>query len=150
MDEEELNDSDELEFRRLLARHDEPALLRPESLRLALPSVAPQRVRLREQQRRRRRLIGQGALAALVGVMLALGAWSVLVDSTLHTRLLGGSGLDRLLLVLTLLAKPLLATIAANGPATIVAGLLLLVVGGALWWLWLRQLAADTLVQVRR
>lgn len=68
---------------------------------------------------------------AFVLLLLALGSWSVFVDSTLPSRLLAGS-VGRLVLALVLLAKPLLAVLTAAGPALL--GWLVLLVGAIVSW----------------
>jgi hypothetical protein len=148
------DDEDERAFVQLLARQEEPTpVATPQQLaqqvRLQLPDAPPAVVARRERYGLLARRTSRALIFGLIGLLMVLGAWSVLVDSTLPTRLLAGTGLDRVLLVLTLLVKPLLGALMTQGPL-LLAGLGLLAAGAALWWYVLRQMPAYGWVRVRR
>jgi hypothetical protein len=151
---DELDEPDEPAFRQLLARHEEPALAQAarlsERVRAKLPEAAPPRALRQEQARLARRRVWAGVLLAGLLVLLSLGAWSVLIDSSLPVRTLGGSGLDKGLLALTLLAKPLVSTLASVGPLPYLIGALMLLVGGLLWWLLLDNAQSTERMRGRR
>ncbi len=129
--------------RQLLAPFGEPSAVEPPPglaarVLAALPAARPTPA-LAPRSRR----LGVWA-AALVALLLAVGAWGVLVNSLGPARAVGGpaAGLGQLLLVLTLAAKPLLNLLAHTG----LAAALLALIGMASAWLWWRIVRATPLV----
>lgn len=129
-------------MRRLLARYDQPAFRAPppgltNRVLMQLPTAPPAAAAAGARRRRRRRTALMGAAVGVAALLLALGLWGVFGDSSGPATLLGGGadGFGRLLLVLTLAAKPLVHSLLAPG-----LPLLLLFGAGAvaLAWLWWR------------
>jgi len=127
----------------LLAPFGEPSAVEPPPglaarVLAALPTAQPTPA-LAPRSRR----LGAWA-AAMVALLLAVGAWGVLVNSLGPARAVGGptEGLGQLLLVLTLAAKPLLNLLAHTG----LAAALLALIGMASAWLWWRIVRATPLV----
>ncbi|NNJ10941.1 hypothetical protein EKD04_011420 [Chloroflexales bacterium ZM16-3] len=131
--------SAEAETRRLLARYGEPLTVEP-------PAGLAVRVLdgLANQQpthpaSRLRRIYG-GVMALCVLILIAFGAWGVLIDSSGPAHLFGdmSGGLSQMLLLLTLAAKPLINLLLTAGAATL--AVIVAIVGGSwLWWQLLRR-----------
>jgi hypothetical protein len=128
--------ADEAATRALLARFSEPAPVAPppglEARLLAgLPRGAPPRPAAHPWRR-----AAAWAAAAAAALLLALGAWGVLINSLGPARVAGGpaDGLGQLVLVLTLAAKPLVNLLADAGLAAALA----VVTFAAAAWLWWR------------
>jgi hypothetical protein len=144
-DEPELTPTDdelaaaEASLRRALARYHEPApVAPPPDLAARVLASLPAELSRRQQLAPVRRLgpAAGWAAAALATLLLALGAWGVLVNSLAPASMAGGpaDGLGQLLLVLTLAAKPLVNLLVSAGATA--ALVVLTAVGGA--WLWWR------------
>lgn len=126
--------ADELATRRLLARWGEPAAAPPPPALNARVLAALAGRPPRRAARRARPLLGALALA-IVAPLLLLGIWGVLGDSLGPASLAGdpAGGLGRLLLGLTLAAKPLVNLLLGAG-AYGLAAFALLLAGAWLWW----------------
>lgn len=126
--------------RRTLARYHEPAPVPPPpglaARVLAALQAEPPPGSRPEPARRRLGLAAVWAGAAMVFLLLAFGAWGVLVNSLAPASVAGGpaAGLGQLLLVLTLAAKPLVNLLASAGATA--ALVVVAAAGGA--WLWWR------------
>ncbi|MCU0494384.1 MAG: hypothetical protein MUD01_22575 [Chloroflexaceae bacterium] len=96
-----------------------------------MPQEAPA---LAAQRRQTRFRWPVAAFAGLLVLLLAFGTWGLLIDSAGPARMLGdlSSGLSRVVLLLTLAAKPLLHVLAMPG----LPALLLLTTGGLVWLWW--------------
>jgi hypothetical protein len=145
-DEPELTPTDEelaaaeASLRRTLARYSEPAPAAPppDLVARVLATLPRERAPGIERAPAAPRLgpAAGWAVAALSILLLAIGAWGVLVNSLAPASVAGGpaDGLGQLLLVLTLAAKPLVNLLASAGATA--ALVVLTAVGGA--WLWWR------------
>jgi len=129
--------------RQLLAPFGEPSAAAPPPGLAARVLAALPAARPTPALAPRRGRVGAWA-AALVALLLAVGAWGGLVNSLGPARAGGGpaEGLGQLLLVLTLAAKPLLNLLAHAG----LAAALLALIGMASAWLWWRIVRATPLV----
>lgn len=138
-------------IRRLLARYGQPTSVAPPPDLTArvlarLPDKPPAAAALAERQRRRHVRVLVGMLLSGLLVLLILGSWGVLVNSSGPAELLGGvtSAVGQLVLVLVLAAKPLVHVLFAPGVTLLLPGVLL--VAGAVW-LWWQLLLQTPLAQ---
>ena len=136
-------------LRTLLTRHGEPSELPPPPLlaiRIVaqLPHLPPAGAAIASERARRRRAGAMLGVALLLVLLMAVGAWGAFVDSSGPASLFGGvdTALGYLVLVLTLLAKPLLMVIMALDLPTLTASIAVL---AAAAWAW-RRLAQSTLI----
>lgn len=138
-------------LRAMLARHKQPEALAPpgdlaarimRQLPAGTPAVAAQTARRRLVRRR---------ISAWAGILVLLllsliGAWGVLVNSAGPALLFGGpeTTLGYTALVVTLAAKPLIASLLSLGAPILLVGAASIVAASWLWW----RLAARPLVPV--
>jgi hypothetical protein len=128
-------------LRQLLARAGEPTQLAPppdlvtRTMR-RLPAAPPAQVARVEARRRAVRLMAGVFVVGAIVALALLGLADVL-NGGLRLALLfgdGGGGLSRVLLTLSLLAKPLLYTVGSVGAPLLLAGGAALIGAGWLWW----------------
>ena len=128
-------------LRQLLARAGEPTQLAPppdlvtRTMR-RLPAAPPAQVARVEARRRAVRLMAGVFVVGAIVALALLGLADVL-NGGLRLALLfgdGGGGLSRVLLTLSLLAKPLLYTVGSGGAPLLLAGGAALIGAGWLWW----------------
>lgn len=137
--------------RRLLAHYDQPSMLQPPR------SLTMRTVAVLSAVERRPLSRGPGGrwllvpIALILVCLLGLGSWGVLGDSSAPAGLFGGvdAAVGRLVLILTLAAKPLVQGQLSVGP-----WLLLWLVGGLagawLWWRMVRAVPPAALLELRR
>lgn len=138
--------AEDMMLRQLLHRQGQPTFVAPPpelAMRVLnrLPTLPPSAVAAMARRKRRRLIAGAGV--ALVGflLLLSLGFWGVLGDSSGPALLLGDvtSGIGRVLLVLTLAAKPLVNTLLAPGLPLLLVFVVLLGVATWGWWRLVQQ-----------
>jgi hypothetical protein len=125
-------------FREMLASYAQPAPLEPPPdvdarVRASLPTVPPAVAAATAQRRARWRMARRVLLLALLVVLLATGAWGVLVDSTVLV------GLSQAVLVLVLAAKPLINVLLALALPLLLSVALTLALLVGLWQMLARQ-----------
>jgi hypothetical protein len=125
-------------FREMLASYAQPAPLVPPSdvdarVRATLPTMPPAVAAAAARRRARWRLARRALLLVFVLLLLATGAWGVLVDSTLL------AGLGQAALVLVLAAKPLINVLLTLALPLLLSGALTLALLVGLWRLLAHQ-----------
>lgn len=137
--------AEEAALRRLLEAYDEPQPVfalpgLAERVITRLPTEPPAVLAVARRRAGIRRRITTALYGALAFMLLAIGAWGVLLDSSGPARLFGepSGGLARLVLLLTLAAKPLVNLLLAAGPL-LPLGLLLFAGSAWLWWRIVRR-----------
>ncbi len=125
-------------FRAMLASYAQPAPLAPPPdvdarVRATLPTMPPAAAAAEAQRRARWRLARRALLLVFVLLLLATGAWGVLVDSTLL------ASLGQAALVLVLAAKPLINVLLTLALPLLLSGALTLALLVGLWRMLARQ-----------
>jgi hypothetical protein len=148
----ELNAADEsaedIAIRQLLARQGHPTFVAPPPDLAArvlahLPDAPPMHVVAAARRRSRMRRISIILALSVLLVSLSLGFWGVLGDSNGPAQLLGGgtASLGRLVLMLTLIAKPLVHILLAPGLPLVLLFIALIAIALWAWWRLAQQFA---------
>lgn len=129
-------------LRALLTRHGEPTQVAPPSLLASqivaqLPQLPPAQAEAASQRARRRRTWATVGIASLVVLLAALGMWGTFINSSGPAVLFGGADttLGHIVLVLTLIAKPLVKLITALDVPMLIGSVLVLALAV---WAWQR------------
>ena len=106
-----------------------------------LPPVSPAIAARAAARRRVQSLILIGGVSLLATFTIFVGLWNIFGSGTQLALMFGDgrSGLSRVLLILQLVIKPLIAMLLAVAPVFLVTSALVVIGGGWLWWRLIRQ-----------
>jgi hypothetical protein len=144
-------------MRRVLERNDHfvsrepPPDLVTRTLR-RLPPVPPAVAAPAEFRRRARRLALLSGIGLFAVLAVFLGLWNVFGAGT-HLALIfgdGSGGLSRVLLIVQLLIKPLIATFSSVAPVFLLTSTLVVLSGGWWWWRLIRQTPVHPFPEITR
>ncbi|MCG8349641.1 MAG: hypothetical protein MI924_17900, partial [Chloroflexales bacterium] len=133
--------AEDIAIRQLLARQGHPTFVAPPPDLAArvlanLPDTPPIHVVAAARRRSRLRRILIVLTLSVLLLSLGLGFWGVLGDSSGPAELLGGgtASLGRLILMLTLIAKPLVHILLAPGLPLLLLFIALIAIALWTWW----------------
>lgn len=132
-------------FRRMLEQHGALEPLEPPPdivtrMMRQLPQQPPAAVAYAARQRDARRRLVLGVVGSLVGLALMLGLWNMLAGGQPLVAFAGtgSSAIGRLVLMISLLLKPIYTVLAARAPLFSLSIIAVVALGGWMWW-WLIQ-----------
>lgn len=138
-------------IRRALERNGQFGLLEPppdivtRTLR-RLPPVPPALAARAEARRRAPHLALLSSLSLLAILTISLGLWDLFGSGTQLALMFGdgSGGISRVLLILQLVIKPVIATFATVAPMFLFTSTLVVIGGGWVWWRLIRHTPVHT------